>query len=55
MVRLLAGDDPGQTQVTKRLFESGTVWIAKTVLPETAWVLNKTFGLDNLAIRDFLL
>jgi predicted nucleic-acid-binding protein len=51
VVRLLAHDDPQQEAVAQRLFESDTIWLAKTVLLETAWVLTgKPFGLDKDAI-----
>ena len=38
VVRLLAQDDPKQTAAARALFSAGSIWIAKTVLLETAWV-----------------
>ena len=36
------------------LFESGTVWIAKTVLLEADWVLRSLYGFDQSAVRNAL-
>jgi predicted nucleic-acid-binding protein len=50
LVRLLMADDPRQTAAARALFESSPVWIAKTVLLETVWVLRSAFGLDEKSI-----
>lgn len=52
VVRLLTGDDPKQSALAKALFESGPVWIAKTVLLESGWVLRSLYGLSQDEIRD---
>ena len=52
LVRLLTGDDPRQTAVARSLFSTETIWIAKTVLLETAWVLRARYGYDSSAIGD---
>jgi predicted nucleic-acid-binding protein len=52
VVRLLTGDDPKQSAAAKSLFAAGPVWIAKTVLLETAWVLRSLYGFEERAIRD---
>ena len=52
LVRLLTGDDPKQASAARSLFESGPIWIAKTVLLETAWVLHSLYGFEEGAIRD---
>src|ERR1035438_353088 len=54
VVRLLklTEDDPTQTAAAKSLFAGGSIWIAKTVLLETAWVLRSFYGFDESAIRD---
>ena len=52
LVRLLTGDDPKQYATAKSLFSSGHVWIAKTVLLETDWVLRSLYGFDEASIRD---
>jgi predicted nucleic-acid-binding protein len=51
LVRLLTGDDPAQERAARLLFESGRIWIAKTVLLETAWVLRSLYGFEEEAIR----
>ncbi len=54
LVRLLTGDGPAQKAIAQRLFEAGQIWIAKTVLLETAWVLRSLSGLDESAISEAL-
>ena len=39
LVRLLTGDEPEQAAAARRLFASEAIWIGKTVLLETGWVL----------------
>jgi len=50
LVRLLTGDHPRQAAAAKSLFSSQPVWIAKTVLLETGWVLRARYGFDDGAI-----
>ena len=52
IVRLLTGDDPKQAAVAKTLFASTEIWIAKTVLLETGWVLRSLYGFEESVIRD---
>jgi predicted nucleic-acid-binding protein len=52
VVRLLTGDDPKQAAAAKTLFASEPIWIAKTVLLETGWVLRSLYGFEESAIRD---
>jgi predicted nucleic-acid-binding protein len=52
LVRLLTGDDPGQEAAAGRLFAAGPVWIAKTALLETGWVLRSLCGFEEGAIRE---
>ena len=54
VVRLLTNDDPKQAAAAKSLFAAGPIWIAKTVLLETAWVLRSLYGFEESAIRDAL-
>lgn len=54
LVRLLTGDDPKQAAAAKLLFESESIWIAKTVLLETAWVLRRLYGFEESAVREVL-
>ncbi|HYZ87629.1 MAG TPA: type II toxin-antitoxin system VapC family toxin [Bryobacteraceae bacterium] len=51
LVRLLAEDDPKQTPIARALFSSNDIWIARTVLLETNWVLQAAFGLDEADIN----
>ncbi len=52
LVRLLTGDDPRQEAAARSLFAAGPIWIAKTVLLETGWVLRSLYGFEESAIRD---
>src|SRR5580704_11339013 len=52
VVRLLTADDPKQAATAKSLFRTQPVWIAKTVLLETAWVLRSLYGYEDSAIRE---
>jgi predicted nucleic-acid-binding protein len=52
LLRLLTGDDTGQAVAARSLFATEPVWIAKTVLLETWWVLRSHYGLDESAIRN---
>jgi predicted nucleic-acid-binding protein len=54
LIRLLTGDDPKQESATRSLFAAGPVWIAKTVLLETGWVLGSLYGYGESAIHDAL-
>jgi predicted nucleic-acid-binding protein len=51
IVRLLTGDEPRQAAAARALFASGPIWIAKTVLLETGWVLRSLYGFEESAIR----
>jgi predicted nucleic-acid-binding protein len=52
LVRLLTEDEPKQAATARSLFASGPIWVAKTVLLETSWVLSSVYGFDKPAIRD---
>jgi predicted nucleic-acid-binding protein len=52
LVRLLTQDDPKQAAAARSLFAAEPIWIAKTVLLETAWVLRSLYGFEESAIRD---
>lgn len=51
VVRLLTGDDPRQAAAARLLFASEPVWLAKTVLLETAWVLRSLYALSDSAVH----
>lgn len=50
LVRVLTNDDPAQAKRAIALLGAGPVWITKTVLLETEWVLRYTYDLDVPAI-----
>jgi predicted nucleic-acid-binding protein len=52
LVRLLTGDDPKQTAIARSVFAAQEVWIAKTVLLETEWVLRSVYAFSIDAIQD---
>ena len=43
LVRLIAADDPGQLALARSLFEHESIFIPKTVLLETEWVLRSAY------------
>ena len=47
VVRLITLDDPAQAARARRLFAREQVWLAQTVLLETAWVLRSVYGFDD--------
>ncbi len=49
LVRLVTRDDPDQARRAFALFKRERLWIGKTVLLETEWVLRYSYQLD----RDF--
>lgn len=52
LVRLLTGDDLRQEAAARSVFAAGSIWISKTVLLETGWVLRSLYGFEDDAIRD---
>lgn len=51
MVRVLTADDPGQTKIAAELLRANAVWISKTVLLETEWVLRHGYKLPDATIH----
>ncbi|HEY2118593.1 MAG TPA: type II toxin-antitoxin system VapC family toxin [Candidatus Acidoferrum sp.] len=47
LVRFLTGEDSEQATRAATLFSSRLVWISKTVLLETSWVLESDYGLNS--------
>ena len=43
LIRFLTGDDPDQSQRALALFRDHSIWISKTVLLETEWVLRSLY------------
>ena len=54
VVRLLTADESAQAAAARVLFETEQIWISKTVLLETAWVLKSLYGFEEPTIRDAL-
>ena len=54
IVRLLTNDEPRQAAQARRLFESGTIFLPKTVLLEAEWVLRRVYDLDPLPVAKAL-
>ena len=52
LVRFLVSDDRAQFEAAQAAFAVGPVWIAKTVLLETAWVLGSAHGFSEANVRD---
>lgn len=50
VVRLLVRDSPAQSARAAELFRKQTVYIAKTVLLETEWVLRRAYRQDAKAV-----
>lgn len=50
VVRLVTWDDPEQAARAREHFEVGPLWLPKTVLLETAWVLRFSYRLDRESI-----
>jgi len=54
VVRLLTADDPEHAAAARSLFATDLIWIARTVILETAWVLSSAYGFEDSAIREAL-
>ena len=52
IVRYLVADDPGQSRRARALIEHQLVWISKTVLLESAWVLDAVYEFTQTQILD---
>ena len=50
LVRLLTGDDAEQTKRAAALFKKEAIYIPKTVLLETEWVLRRLYRLERKAV-----
>jgi predicted nucleic acid-binding protein len=54
IVRYLTGDQPQQSRKAKALINSGLVYVGKTVLLETEWVLRSVYGFTPAEIAQAL-
>jgi predicted nucleic-acid-binding protein len=54
IVRYLVRDDQSQAERADDLIGNNRIWIAKTVLLETEWVLRDTYSIERRRIADIL-
>ena len=54
LVRLLTGDDAAQAKRAAALFKKESIFIPKTVLLETEWVLRRLYRLDRATVAGSL-
>ena len=54
VVRLLTGDDAAMTRRARHVFDAGEIFIPKTVLLETEWVLRRLYEFPGDRIVDAL-
>ena len=54
VVRLLTADDRKQFAAARALFASEAIWISRTVLLESAWVLMRLYRLSETEVCDGL-
>jgi predicted nucleic-acid-binding protein len=52
VVRFLARDDPAQARRARALLEAGRVFVLRTVVLETEWVLRTGYRFDRSAIAE---
>ena len=50
LVRLLTKDDPSQAKRAAKVIESNNIFISKTVMLETEWVLRHAYGIGKKSI-----
>ncbi|MFY9824095.1 MAG: type II toxin-antitoxin system VapC family toxin [Thermoanaerobaculia bacterium] len=50
VVRVVTADDPAQTETALAVMRSEALWVCKTVLLETEWVLRYTYKLSREVI-----
>lgn len=50
LVRFLTADDPAQFRRARKAMEAGAVFVSKTVLLETEWVLHRAYNLEATEI-----
>ena len=51
LVRFLTRDDPSQSMRARSILLGGDIWISKTVLLETEWVLRGTYQFTPTAVH----
>lgn len=51
VVRVITRDDPAQARRAAALMKGNALWLSKTVLLETEWVLRYTYGYDAPSVH----
>lgn len=54
LVRAVVADDPAQVEIVRRLMAKNTVFISRTVLLETEWVLRSRYKKTRAQLQAFL-
>lgn len=54
LVRVITRDDPKQARTGAALMRANPLWLSKSVLLETGWVLRYTYGFDAGSIHHAL-
>lgn len=54
LVRALVADNPAQVDIARRLMAANTVFISRTVLLETEWVLRSRYKKTRAQLQAFL-
>lgn len=54
IVRVVTADDPEQLALALEVLQTGDLWVCKTVLLETEWVLRYTYKLPQVTILEAL-
>ena len=54
LVRIVTNDDAAQARRAQRLIAGGEVWVPKTVILESEWVLRAAYGLERGVILEAL-
>ncbi len=51
LVRVITGDDPAEAAEAAALLRSGPLWLAKSVVLETEWVLRHAYGFEPMLVN----
>ena len=54
VVRFLTADDARQAKRSRAVFQTNEVWLSRTVLLETEWVLRGAYELDRAKVNEAL-
>jgi predicted nucleic-acid-binding protein len=54
IIRVVTADDPEQLAIALEILRSGELWVCKTVLLETEWVLRYSYELPSATVLEAL-